>query len=82
MMPMELLATISRPNRPLISDPVASTMANSTPRMALMRVKTLALMMSPTLRDARDGTSLVLPSATRAATSASVRPVATVIVIG
>jgi predicted acylesterase/phospholipase RssA len=30
-------------------------MANSTPRMALIRVKTLALMMSATLRDARDG---------------------------
>ena len=47
-----------------------------------MRVNTLALTMSATLREARDGTSLVLPSATRAATSASDSPVATVIVIG
>ena len=41
-----------------------------------MRVKTLARTMSETLRAARVGTSLVLPSATRCATSASVRPVA------
>ena len=76
MMPMALLAMMSRPNSPLISDPVASTMRNSTPRMALMRVNTLARTMSPTLREAREGTSLVLPSATRVATSASVRPAA------
>ena len=41
-----------------------------------MRVNTLARTMSPTLREARVGTSLVLPSATRAATSASDRPAA------
>ena len=78
---MPLLAMMSRPNRPLISDPVASTMRNSTPRMALIRVKTLARTISETLRDARDGTSLVLPSAIRAATSASERPVAMLTVI-
>ena len=76
MMPMALLAMISSPNSPLISDPVASTMTKSTPRMALMRVNTLALTMSETVRAARLGTSLVLPAATRWATSASERPAA------
>ena len=76
MMPIALLAMISRPNEPLITEPVDSTMTSSTPRMALIRVKTLALTMSDTLRAARVGTSLVLPSATRWATSASVSPVA------
>ena len=52
---MALLAMISRPNSPLISDPVASTMRKSTPRMALMRVKMLDLTMSETLRAARRG---------------------------
>jgi len=37
--------------------------------------------MSDTLRAARVGTSLVLPSATRWATSASVNPVTTTVVI-
>ena len=81
MMPMPLLAMISRPNSPLINDPVASTSMNSTPRMALMRVKTLDRTMSETLREARAGTSLVLPSAIRAATSASDRPAAMLTVI-
>ena len=81
MMPMALLAMISRPNSPLISEPVASTIRNSTLRIALMRVKTLARTMSDTLREARDGTALVLPSATRVATSASVRPDAMLTVI-
>ncbi len=81
MMPIALLAMISNPNRPLITDPVDSTMTNSTPRMALIRVKTLARTISETLRAARVGTSLVMPSATRWATSASVSPVATSVVI-
>ena len=82
MMPIALLAMISSPKAPLITDPVDSTMISSTPRMALIRVKTLARTMSETLRAARVGTSLVLPSATRCATSASERPVATTVVIG
>ena len=77
MMPIALLAMISRPNSPLINDPVASTMMNSTPRIALIRVNTLARTISETLRAARVGTSLVLPSATRSATSASESPAAT-----
>ena len=83
MMPIPLLAMMSRPNRPLISEPVANTMASSTPRIALIRVKTLARTISATLREARLGTSLVLPAATRAATSASESPaaIATVIAI-
>ena len=81
MMPMALLAMMSRPNSPLIREPVASTMRNSTPRMALIRVKTLARTISCTVRDARLGTSLVLPSAIRAATSASDRPAAMLTVI-
>ena len=59
MMPIALLAMISRPKAPLITEPVDSTMTSSTPRMALMRVNTLALTMSETLRAARVGTSLV-----------------------
>ena len=52
MMPMTLLATMSRPNSPLISEPVTSTMSSSTPRIALIRVKTLARTIS---RDAAGG---------------------------
>jgi hypothetical protein len=74
--PMKLLAMIKTPNRPLITEPVAFTMANSTPRIALIGVNTLARTMSATLRVARLGTSLTLRSATRWATSASVSPVA------
>jgi len=44
--PMKLLAMIKTPNRPLITEPVASTMANSTPRIALIGVNTLARTMS------------------------------------
>ena len=81
MMPIALLAMISRPKAPLITEPVDSTMTNSTPRMALMRVNTLARTISDTLRAARVGTSLVLPAATRWATSASVSPAAKSVVI-
>ncbi|CPU58027.1 Uncharacterised protein [Mycobacteroides abscessus] len=73
-MPTALLAMISRPNAPLMIEPVDSTMMSSTPRIALIRVNTLARTMSDTLRAARDGTSLVFPCATRSATSAAVRP--------
>ena len=73
---MALLATMSMPNSPLMNEPVDSTMISNTPRMALILVKTLARMMSPVLRVARLGTSLVLPSATRWATSASESPTA------
>lgn len=76
MMPIALLAMISRPNAPLMTDPVDSTMISRTPRIALMRVKTLARTISDTLRAALVGTSLVLPSATRWATSASLNPAA------
>ena len=55
MMPIALLAMISSPNAPLITDPVDSTMTSSTPRIALMRVNTLARTMSDTLRAARVG---------------------------
>ena len=81
MMPIALLATISSPNAPLITEPVDSTMINSTPRIALIRVNTLARTMSDTLRAARVGTSLVLPSATRWATSASESPAVRAVVI-
>jgi hypothetical protein len=76
---MALLAMMSSPNAPLITDPVDSTMISSTPRMALMRVNTLARTISETLRAARVGTSLVLPSETRCATSASVSPAASIL---
>jgi len=77
--PITLLATMSKPNMPLITEPVASTMISSTPRIALILVKTLARMMSTTPRVARSGISLPLPWATRCATSASVRPEAVMI---
>ena len=74
VMPMTLLATMSRPNMPLITDPVARTMSNRTPRIALILVKTLARTIAATLRVARSVTALLLPSATRCATSTSVSP--------
>lgn len=74
-MPTTLLAMISRPNMPLITEPVASTMSSNTPRIALIRVNTLARTMSAMLRVARCRTALRWPCATRWATSASVRPV-------
>src|SRR5574340_937263 len=77
MMPTPLFAMISRPNMPSIIDPVASTMSNRTPRIALIRVNTFALMMSLTERLARSGTSLVCPAATRSATWAAVKPFST-----
>ncbi len=62
MMPIPLFATISRPNMPSMIEPVASTMRNSTPRIALIRVNTFARTMSLTDRDARSGgTSFVSP---------------------
>ncbi len=82
MMPIALFAMIRSPNAPLITDPVDSTMISSTPRIALIRVNTLARTISETLRAALVGTSLVLPSAIRCATSASDSPAATTVVIG
>ncbi len=79
---MTLLATMSRPNNPLITEPVASTIISNTPRIALIRVKTLARTMAAMLRVARSATALLLPSATRCATSASVRPDVLASVIG
>lgn len=73
-MPMTLLAMMSRPNIPLINEPVAKTMSSKTPRIALIRVNTLARTICPTVRVTRSGISLLLPSATRCATSASVKP--------
>ena len=63
-MPMTLLAMMSRPNSPLITEPVSSTIASSTPRMALIRVKTLARTIPAMLRAARCGTALLFLSAT------------------
>ena len=57
---MTLLAMMSRPNSPLMTEPVASTITSSTPRIALIRVKTLARTMSETLRAARTGTCVAV----------------------
>lgn len=78
IIPMMLLAMISRPNIPLITEPVARTISSSTPRIALILVNTLARTIWATLRVARSGMSLLLPSANRAATSASVKPMAVI----
>jgi hypothetical protein len=73
-MPVTLLATISSPNMPSSGCPVTMMIANSTARIALMRVNTFPRTISRTLRLTRTGTSLVRPSARRRATSPALSP--------
>ncbi len=74
-MPIAVLTTMISPNRPSgTTGPITTMTAKSAPMIALKRVRTLARTISATERLARTGTSLVLPAAMRAATSAAVRP--------
>ena len=53
--------TITRPNRASAGEPTTRTTTNSTPRMALKRVKTLARTISPSVRLVRSSTWLTWP---------------------
>ncbi|CAM5717218.1 hypothetical protein SALBM135S_05868 [Streptomyces alboniger] len=75
MMPMPVLATITKPKRLSWIGATKSMITQSTPMIALKRVKTLARTISPRERELRTGTSLTSPRSTRSATSAEVRPV-------
>ena len=59
---MPEFAMINSPNIALMSDPVASTMTRRTPSIALMRVKTFALIIDQVERPDRSGSVLPLPS--------------------
>lgn len=74
MMPMPVLATMTKPNRPSWIGPTIRMITNSTPMMALKRVKTFERTMSAVEREDRTGTSLTSPLDTRSATSAALRP--------
>jgi len=74
MMPTSEFATITPPNNASRNAPAANTMSTSTSIRPLNRVNTLARRISVTVREGAGGTALVLPWATRVATSAAVRP--------
>ena len=76
MMPMAAFQTMTRPKSASAGDPTTSTATNSTPRMALKRVRTLARMMAESGRLVCSSTRLTWPAATRSATCAAVSPVA------
>lgn len=76
MMPMPVLARITKPNRLSWIGATNSMITQSTPMIALNRVKTLARTMSARERLLRTGTSLTWPRAIRSATPAAVSPVA------
>lgn len=73
-MPMPVLARITKPKRLSWIGATNSMISQSTPMIALNRVKTFARTISPIDRLLRSGTSLTCPRATRSATSAAVRP--------
>ena len=72
--PTAELAIMSRPKAALMIEPVDSTIAHSTPRMALTRVKMLARRIWATLRPVPLPCVLTSPRFVRSATSAAVRP--------
>ncbi len=74
-MPSREFTTRAMPNRAFLYEPVSSTSTSSAPSSALKRVKTLALTISDSGRLVTSTTALVSPAATRASTSACVRPV-------
>ncbi len=71
IMPIAVLATITKPNSASWIGATASMMTKRMPMMALKRVKMLARMMSG---EERTGTSLTSPRLTRSATSAVLSP--------
>lgn len=74
MMPMPVFAMITKPNRLSWIGATISMITQSTPMMALKRVKTFARTISEVDREDRTGTSLTSPRATRSATSAVPSP--------
>ncbi len=74
MMPMPVFAMITKPKRLSWIGATMSMITQSTPMIALNRVKTLPRTMSTVEREERTGTSLTSPRATRSATSAVVSP--------
>ncbi|CAM5530079.1 hypothetical protein SFUMM280S_06978 [Streptomyces fumanus] len=73
-MPIQVSARITNPNRLSWIGATISMITQSTPMIALNRVKTLASAMSTSDRLLRTGTSLTCPRATRSATSAVLSP--------
>ncbi len=73
---MAAFQTMTSPNSASAGDPTSSTATNSTPRMALKRVRTLARMMAESGRLVCSSMRLTWPAATRSATCAAVSPVA------
>ena len=73
-MPMSALVTRTMPNSASRYSPVARTTTSSVPRIALKRVKTLALTMSATVRRVSSVTTLTNPWRCRSSTSARVSP--------
>ena len=71
---MRVFAMTTPPNSASFSGPTTRITTNSEPTMKLNRVKTLALMISATVRVGASGTSLRSPRAARSAASAEVRP--------
>src|SRR6185436_7057799 len=71
---MPALATSTNPNNASWIGPTIRITTRSEPSSALNRVTTLARTICPTVRVGTAGTSLTWPSATRSATSCSVRP--------
>lgn len=74
MMPIPVFAMITKPKRLSWIGATKNMITQSTPMMALKRVKTFARTMSVVERELRSGTSLTSPRATRSATSAAVSP--------
>lgn len=75
MMPIPVLARMTYPNRLSWKGATNIMTSQSTPMIALNRVKTFARTISARDRLLRTGTSLTCPRATRSATSAAVSPV-------
>ncbi len=65
---------MTKPNSASRHSPRAITIAISTAITALNRVKALARMISPTVRDGRSSVRLTRPAAMRSSTSALVSP--------
>jgi hypothetical protein len=72
--PMSALPIRTKPNNPSAGDPNTRISASIVPRIALKRVKTFARTIWVRVRLVRAPLSFVCPCATRASTSAAVRP--------
>src|SRR5579859_651124 len=72
---MPVLTTSTAPNSASCGGPITRTTANSTPRIALNLVSTLARRIWDRLRPGAGGTVLTCPASVLARTASSVRPV-------